>query len=527
MRSCKRVIIVGLILFFCLFSCVVALNGKKYPRGPDPNKFGDESAVPIIKTEQLVKWVGDLSDVIIATLSQQQKKAIDLFGLGGVVDYALEFSRTVPFVDEQNKPIGPLPTIEEITRSDLLEMPIEVASTPIRGVNLGENIGDVKKRLGARKVSASENKTLEMWAIGSDDETALLGVFEGRVQFIAIAINNVSQTDVTTIVQYLREKFEIEYESKMDNGWVFLTDIGAPVTITTVLEKIKGGKMALDIFYSHAPLVIRCKEAIRKQEVEKLGLEKKLGLGEKTDVVGKLKGHVENTKYSDYAKQQVEDTKYSDYAKKQLELANTGSGELQAMAMFNLGVLYEQGVGVTRDLEQAKFWYKKASAAYSLSDQYEEAIKTCKQAIKIKPYDADVYVILGHAYLQLGRYDEAIESFKQAIRVKPDYAEAYNGWGSTFLYQAQKKQGEVHQQLLAEAKEKCLKAESIETGSGAYSLACVCALTGDKDNCRKWLKVGEQAGTLTTRKHAMTDTDLESVRNEEWFKQIRWSNDPK
>jgi hypothetical protein len=77
--------------------------------------------------------------------------------------------------------------------------------------------------------------------------------------------------------------------------------------------------------------------------------------------------------------------------------------------------------------------------------------------------------------------------------------------------------------LLTEAKDKCLEAESIKTGSAAYNLACVYSLLGDKAQCQKWLKVGEKAETLPTRNHAMSDTDLETVRNEEWFKQIHWA----
>ena len=33
------------------------------------------------------------------------------------------------------------------------------------------------------------------------------------------------------------------------------------------------------------------------------------------------------------------------------------------------------------------------------------------------------------------------------------------------------------------------------------------------------------AGRLHAK--SMSDTDLESVRNEEWFKEIRWSDEPK
>jgi len=139
--------------------------------------------------------------------------------------------------------------------------------------------------------------------------------------------------------------------------------------------------------------------------------------------------------------------------------------------------------------------------------------------------DAKAYFERGVESFREGRFQEGIELVKEAIRRKPDFAEAYNSWGGVLGYLAQKKEGKARQELLAEGKEKCLKAESIKTGKGAYNLACVSAVMGDKAECQKWLKVGEQTGTLTTREHAMNDSDLESVRNEDWFKQIRWSDD--
>ena len=213
------------------------------------------------------------------------------------------------------------------------------------------------------------------------------------------------------------------------------------------------------------------------------------------------------------------------------------SGRDAAVAYYNLGVScgdsgrYAEAVEACKKAIRINPDYAKAyhslSFAYYKLGRYEEAIEASIQTIRIKPDYADAYKNLGSAYFQLGRWQEAIESYKQTIRIKPGDAEAYNVWGGSLGYLAQKKKGKIRQQLLAEEKEKCLKAESIKTGAGAYNLSCVYALQGDKDNCRKWLKVGEQAGTLTTRKHAMTDTDLECVHNEEWFKQIRWSDDPK
>ena len=120
----------------------------------------------------------------------------------------------------------------------------------------------------------------------------------------------------------------------------------------------------------------------------------------------------------------------------------------------------------------------------------------------------------------------ACEKYDKATQIKTDFYEAFDNWGAALLYLAIIKGNEERLKLLEQAKEKCLIAESFKTGSGAYNLACVYALLGDEGECEKWLKLGEQTGTLPKRKHAEDDHDLDSVRNKAWFKKIRWKDDP-
>ena len=76
--------------------------------------------------------------------------------------------------------------------------------------------------------------------------------------------------------------------------------------------------------------------------------------------------------------------------------------------------------------------YKGLGEAYGKLGQYEDAIRACKQAIRIKPLYAAAHYNLGVTYSKLGRYEEAIKCCEQAIRIKPDYAKAYNNLG--FVY---------------------------------------------------------------------------------------------
>ncbi len=157
---------------------------------------------------------------------------------------------------------------------------------------------------------------------------------------------------------------------------------------------------------------------------------------------------------------------------------------------------------------------------------WKNGITLFEHTIKVTKNNSLAYYSLGFSYFTDGNFMEAKEAFGNAIRIKPNYAAAYDGWGGAALsYLSQNKENVNRQQLESEIKEKLLKAESIKAGSAAYNLGCFYALLGDKENCRRWLKVGEKAGTLVTKKYAMSDKDLESVRNEEWFRQIHWSDD--
>ncbi len=95
--------------------------------------------------------------------------------------------------------------------------------------------------------------------------------------------------------------------------------------------------------------------------------------------------------------------------------------------------------------------------------------------------------------------------------------EALNNWGSALLEQAKRKAGPEAERLFAECSEKLTKAESLASGSAAYNLACLTALQGSEQECREWLEKARRLGTLPSPEHLVNDTDLDSVRDREWF----------
>jgi hypothetical protein len=54
----------------------------------------------------------------------------------------------------------------------------------------------------------------------------------------------------------------------------------------------------------------------------------------------------------------------------------------------------------------------------------------------------------------------------------------------------------------------------------AYNLACIAALQGEPDECRRWLNLCAEKGKLPSRKHMIADSDLESIKGEPWFTDI-------
>ncbi len=148
----------------------------------------------------------------------------------------------------------------------------------------------------------------------------------------------------------------------------------------------------------------------------------------------------------------------------------------------------------------------------SLHEMYS-AITILDQALKKEGVEADKL------------FAESYEKFQKAIEIKPDSSEVFKYWGGAYLWQAQKKEGEEKKKLLYEAKDKSLRAEQTKKGSGAYNLACIAAIEGNEPECKKWLKIGEEAGTLMTREWAMEDVDLKAYWNEEWFKAIKWKEE--
>ena len=59
--------------------------------------------------------------------------------------------------------------------------------------------------------------------------------------------------------------------------------------------------------------------------------------------------------------------------------------------------------------------------------RHQETIEVHREAVRLKPDDAQAWLYLGQAYDLIDRYPEAIEAYREALRLKPDYASAWYG----------------------------------------------------------------------------------------------------
>ncbi len=77
---------------------------------------------------------------------------------------------------------------------------------------------------------------------------------------------------------------------------------------------------------------------------------------------------------------------------------------------------------------------------YAKIGNYEKAIESYKEAIKIKPGLIEAYSNLSGVYNTLKNYDEGIKYAKEAIKIKPDFSEAYNNLAVAYYYKGEKQE---------------------------------------------------------------------------------------
>lgn len=78
----------------------------------------------------------------------------------------------------------------------------------------------------------------------------------------------------------------------------------------------------------------------------------------------------------------------------------------------------------------SSFLYNILGASHVGLEQFDAAIESYKQALKINPNDAKTHFNLGIAFGEKDDFAAAINSYKQALKIDPGYAVAYNNMGN-------------------------------------------------------------------------------------------------
>jgi Tfp pilus assembly protein PilF len=199
------------------------------------------------------------------------------------------------------------------------------------------------------------------------------------------------------------------------------------------------------------------------------------------------------------------------------------------------GEKYAAALAIKPDIPEALYGWGSVLLAQAMTKTGDEADRLFAQAaekygaaLAIKPDMHEALYNWGGALLAQAKtktgdeaeslFAQAGEKYAAALAIKPDMDEALNNWGYALLAQAKTKMREEADRLLAQGAEKFGRVEEISPGGSAFNLACVAALIGDEDGCLKWLEKSNEARTLPDREHLLTDEDLASVRECQWFK---------
>ncbi len=112
---------------------------------------------------------------------------------------------------------------------------------------------------------------------------------------------------------------------------------------------------------------------------------------------------------------------------------------------------YNQANSIKGDIEKEISLYKKAIELcpdfakaheslgiiyYSEKGTYDDAIRECKEALRIDPKLVNNHNILGNIYKRNGSFDDAIREYKKALRIDPNYDLAHMNLGYSYKEQS-------------------------------------------------------------------------------------------
>jgi len=94
-----------------------------------------------------------------------------------------------------------------------------------------------------------------------------------------------------------------------------------------------------------------------------------------------------------------------------------------AIAYSRLSQFRQAGEAIDRSirLEPSYAFARNTRGIIHLADEFHQsAISSFKEAIKLRPEEANFYVNLGHAYLRVNQYEEGLKTYQLALQLDPE-----------------------------------------------------------------------------------------------------------
>ncbi|AFY49383.1 Flp pilus assembly protein TadD [Nostoc sp. PCC 7524] len=187
----------------------------------------------------------------------------------------------------------------------------------------------------------------------------------------------------------------------------------------------------------------------------------------------------------------------------------------RGIALRNLGrneeaiSSYDQALKFQPDLHQA--WNNRGIALFNLG-RNEEAISSYDQALKFQPDFHEAWYNRGNALRNLGRNEEAISSYDQALKFQPDFHEAWNNRGVA-LFNLERNEEAIS------SYDQALKFQP-DLHQAWYNKACCYALQNNVEKAIENLQIAINLNPEQCRTWAKTDSDFDSIRNDELFQEL-------
>jgi len=166
-----------------------------------------------------------------------------------------------------------------------------------------------------------------------------------------------------------------------------------------------------------------------------------------------------------------------------------------AIAYSRLRQFRQAGEAIDRSIRlepSYAFAHNTRGIIHLADDFHQSAIRSFKEAIKLRPQEANFYVNLGHAYLRVNKYEEGLDTYQLALQMDPE--------------------------ILSKSDVIELSYQDRQQASSErfYQMARIFAELGDKATCLDYLGKALSAGFSDTQR-LLGDTAFEQLRNDMEF----------